>query len=114
MTAIVNATDASFEQDVEQQAGITIVDFWTTWCAPCRAIAPMLELIAAEYAGEVRVVKFNMDDHTRTAVRFSVRSVPTLLFFKDGKVVTHVVGAVPRARVEAALAQCLTVPALQR
>ncbi|MFL5578198.1 MAG: thioredoxin [Gemmatimonadaceae bacterium] len=104
-TNIVDVTDATFEQEVVRTSGVTIVDFWATWCAPCRLIAPILDQIAAEHAGKVRVAKVNTDENLRTTTRFNVRANPTLLFFKDGQLVAQVVGAAPRARIEATLCQ---------
>jgi len=96
-------TDESFETDVEKANGLTVVDFWATWCAPCRMIAPILDQLATEYAGKVKVTKLDVDQNVRTATRFNVRSIPTLLFFKDGKPVDQIVGAVPKARIDAAI-----------
>lgn len=100
MSHAVTVTDADFENVVEQSAGLTVVDFWATWCAPCRMIAPVLEQLAEEYAGKARVAKLDVDTNVRTASRFQVRSIPTLLFFKDGKVVDQVIGAVPKQQLE--------------
>lgn len=100
MSHAVTVTDADFESVVEQNAGLTVVDFWATWCAPCRMIAPVLEQLAEEYAGKARVAKLDVDTNVRTASRFQVRSIPTLLFFKDGKVVDQVIGAVPKQQLE--------------
>jgi thioredoxin 1 len=100
MSHAVTVTDADFESVVEQNAGLTVVDFWATWCAPCRMIAPVLEQLAEEYTGKVRVAKLDVDTNVRTASRFQVRSIPTLLFFKDGKVVDQVIGAVPKQQLE--------------
>ena len=105
MPNIFDVTDATFEQEVEQSSGLTIVDFHAPWCAPCRLIAPHLDAIAAERAGDVRVAKLNSDENPRTTVRFGVRSMPTLLFFNGGRLVGRIVGAVPRARIEAELLQ---------
>ncbi|HVB30436.1 MAG TPA: thioredoxin [Gemmatimonadaceae bacterium] len=98
-------TDATFEQEVEKHDGLTIVDFWATWCGPCRMIAPVLDQLATEYAGKVRVAKLDVDTNIKTATRYNVRSIPLLLFFKDGKVVDQIVGAVPRANIESKLKQ---------
>jgi thioredoxin 1 len=100
MSHAVTVTDADFESVVEQNAGLTVVDFWATWCAPCRMIAPVLEQLAEEYAGKATVAKLDVDTNVRTASRFQVRSIPTLLFFKDGKVVDQVIGAVPKNQLE--------------
>ena len=80
-----------------------IVDFWATWCAPCRAIAPVLEELAGQYKGKVKVAKMNVDDHQETPQSYGIRSLPTLLVFKGGKVVEQIVGAVPRAKLEEAI-----------
>ena len=93
----VPVTDADFAQEIEQHAGVAVVDFWATWCGPCRMIAPVVDQLAAEYAGRVKVAKLDTDANPRTMTRFGVRSIPTLLFFRDGKVVDTVVGAVPKA-----------------
>lgn len=98
-------TDADFGSAVEQQKGLTVVDFWATWCGPCRMIAPILEQIVDEYAGKVTVAKIDVDANPRAPARFGVRSIPTLLFFKDGKLVDQVIGAVPKAMIEAKLQQ---------
>jgi thioredoxin 1 len=101
MSNAVTVTDADFESAVEQSAGLTVVDFWATWCGPCRMIAPALEELAAEYAGKAKVAKLDVDINVRTASRFQVRSIPTVLFFKNGKVVDQVIGAVPKQALEA-------------
>ena len=94
-------TDANFDQEVEQSAGLTVVDFWATWCGPCRLIAPILDQIAVDYADKVKVTKLDVDANIKTATRFNVRSIPMLLFFKEGKLVDQIVGAVPRPAIEA-------------
>ncbi|MHB0949164.1 MAG: thioredoxin [Gemmatimonadaceae bacterium] len=98
-------TDGDFEQEVEKHDGLTVVDFWATWCGPCRMIAPILDQIATEYDGKVKVTKLDVDANIKTATRFNVRSIPTILFFKDGKVVDQIVGAVPKATIESKLQQ---------
>ena len=89
-------TDADFETEVEKHGGLAVVDFWATWCGPCRMIAPILDQLAVEYQGKVKVTKLDVDSNIKTASRFNVRSIPTILFFKDGKLVDQVVGAVPK------------------
>jgi thioredoxin 1 len=96
-------TDADFGSEVEGQKGLTVVDFWATWCGPCRMIAPILEQLVDEYEGKVTVAKLDVDANPRAAARFGVRSIPTLLFFKDGKLVDQVIGAVPKSIIEAKL-----------
>ena len=93
MANATQVTDTDFEAQVEQTQGLTVVDFWATWCAPCRMIAPVLDQLAAQYAGKARVMKLDVDSNVKTASRFNVRSIPTMLFFKDGKLVDQVIGA---------------------
>jgi thioredoxin 1 len=103
MSKIIAVTDANFEQEVEKHDGLAVVDFWATWCGPCRMIAPILEQLSTEYEGRVKVTKLDVDANIKTGSRFNVRSIPTLLFFKDGKQVDQIIGAVPKARIEAVL-----------
>jgi thioredoxin 1 len=105
MSNAVAVTDADFEAQVEKQAGLTVVDFWATWCGPCRMIAPILDQLATEYDGKVRVAKLDVDSNQKTTMRFNVRSIPAMLFFKDGKLVDQVIGAVPKAALAAKFAQ---------
>jgi thioredoxin 1 len=99
MANTVTVTDADFETEIEQYDGLAVVDFWATWCAPCRMIAPVLDQLAQEYAGKAKVAKLDVDTNIRTATRFNVRSIPTILFFKGGKLVDQVIGAVPRPQL---------------
>ena len=105
MSNATTVTDADFEQEVEKNDKLTVVDFWATWCGPCRMIAPVLDQLAAEYKDTVKVAKLDVDANIKTATRFNVRSIPMLLFFKDGKVVDQIVGAVPRQAIEAKFKQ---------
>ena len=100
MSNATAVTDETFETEVEKHGGLTVVDFWATWCAPCRMIAPILDQLAVEYNGKVKVTKLDVDQNVRTATRFNVRSIPTLLFFKNGKLVDQVVGAMPKPALE--------------
>ncbi len=93
----IQVTDASFAADVEQGQGLVLVDFWAEWCGPCKMIAPTLDQLATEYAGRVTIAKLDVDANQRTSMRYNVRSIPSLLFFKDGKHVDTVVGLVPKA-----------------
>jgi len=93
-------TDANFQTEVAKSTVPVLVDFWATWCGPCRTIAPHVEAIAAAYAGKIRVGKCDIDSNQQIPMQFEIRSIPTLLLFKDGQVVGQLVGAVPRTRVE--------------
>jgi len=89
-------TTDNFEQEVLQSAEPVLVDFWATWCPPCRLIAPTIEALADEYQGRVKVAKLDVDEHGELAGRYGIRSIPTLLLFKGGEVVEQRVGALPR------------------
>ena len=104
---VIQLQASDFRREVLEAEGPVLVDFTATWCAPCRAIAPAVEALASEYKGRVKVAKLDVDDNQATAQELGIRSVPTLLFFKQGKVVGQLVGAVPRARLESALQQVL-------
>jgi thioredoxin 1 len=97
---LANITDANFESEVLKSSQPVLIDFWATWCAPCRAIAPVVEALAGEYAGKVKVGKLNIDDNPKVPTQYDVRSIPTLLMFKEGKVIGQIVGAVPRPKIE--------------
>lgn len=104
---LVTVTDDNFQSEIAGAAGLSMVDFWAAWCGPCRMIAPIVEQLADEYAGQVKVGKLDVDANQQTAAQFNVRSIPTILFFKDGKVVDTVVGAVPRPALEQKIKQHL-------
>ncbi len=104
----VAVTDSSFQSEVEQHQGLTVVDFWAEWCGPCKVIAPVLDQLAAEYAPKgLKVAKLDVDSNQQTAMRFNVRSIPTLMFFKGGRHVDTVVGAVPKAHLAGKIVQHL-------
>lgn len=104
---VVQLSDDSFEADVLQSSVPVLVDFWATWCAPCKAISPMVDGLADEYDGKVKIAKLNVDDNPATPGQFGVRGIPTLILFKDGKVVDQVVGAVPKNQLEGLLQKAL-------
>ncbi|MFP2932578.1 thioredoxin [Pyxidicoccus sp. 3LG] len=100
---VTNIGDGDFAQQVLESQQPVLVDFWATWCAPCRAIAPAINDLASQYAGKVKFTKLNIDENQDTPQQYGIRSIPTLLIFKGGKVVEQIVGAVPKARIEAAI-----------
>ncbi|MBZ5598525.1 MAG: thioredoxin [Acidobacteriia bacterium] len=101
--AILEVTDANFDQDVLKSDQPVLVDFWATWCGPCRAIAPIVEQLAAEYQGKVKVGKMDVDRNGATPMRYGVRGIPTLLVFKGGQVKEQIVGYVPKEQIQKAL-----------
>ncbi len=108
-SATMQVTDETFGKDVREAEGLVLVDFWATWCGPCQFIAPVLEDLASEYAEKgVKVAKLDVDSNQRTSMEFGVRSIPSVLYFKDGKHVDTVVGAVPRDVLESKIQQHLS------
>jgi thioredoxin 1 len=92
--------EASFDAEVGKHKELLMVDFWAEWCAPCRAIAPTLEELATDSQGTVSLAKVNVDDSPALAARYGIRSIPTILFMKEGKVVDQVIGAVPKSQLK--------------
>ena len=100
---VMTVGDGDFKKQVLDSDQPVLVDFWATWCAPCRAIAPAIDELAAKYKGRVKIAKVNIDENQDTPQQYGIRSIPTLLLFKGGRVVEQVVGAVPKDRLEAAI-----------
>jgi thioredoxin 1 len=100
---ITAVTDDSFENDVLKSPLPVLIDFWAPWCGPCRAIAPIVDELAGEYAGKLKIVKMNVDDNPRTPARYGVRGIPNLILFKNGEVQQQIVGAVPKTHLVKAI-----------
>lgn len=101
-------TKENFEQEVMHSEKPVIVDFWAPWCGPCKALSPTVEEIGNEYAEKAKVVKINVDDENELAMRYGIMSIPTLKFFKEGKIVGEIVGAAPKASIVAELQKHLS------
>lgn len=107
MSSAVSVTDATFKEEVLESELPVLVDFWAPWCGPCRMVAPVVDEIASQYAGRVKVVKVNTDENSKVATDYGIRSIPTLMIFKGGQKVDILVGAVPKTKIEATLEQFL-------
>lgn len=108
MATVNQIGDDTFEQEVLQSSTPVLIDFWAPWCAPCRAIAPVVEEIARDYAGRLKVLKMNVDDNPRTPSRYGVRGIPNLIIFQAGQVKEQIIGAVPKAQLVKAVEQVVT------
>ncbi len=95
----LKTTDASFKQDVLQSPLPVLVDFWAEWCGPCKMVGPVLDELAKEYNGKIRIAKVNVDENQQVSVDFHIRSIPTLLFFKNGQMVKQLIGAHPKSKL---------------
>jgi thioredoxin 1 len=102
-TAVTEVTDATFEQSVLKSDQPVVVDFWATWCGPCKALAPVVDEVAQAYNGRAKVYKMDVDRNNATPMRYGVRGIPTLLIFKEGKVQEQIVGYVPKDTIQKAL-----------
>ncbi len=96
----VDITDKTFHSEVLSSPGPVIVDCWAPWCGPCHMVAPVLEQLASEYSGRVKIVKLNVDENPKTASQYSIQSIPTMLFFKNGELVNTSIGALPKNEIE--------------
>ena len=105
MSEVLHSSDATFVADVVNSDVPVLLDFWAPWCGPCKMIAPILDDLAVEFASKVKIVKINIDDNQATPAQFGVRSIPTLLLFKDGKPVATQVGALPKNQLAAFINQ---------
>ncbi len=99
MSNLLELTEANFEQEVLQSDIPVLIDFWAVWCGPCKMVAPVVEEISREYAGKLKVVKVDVDNNRQTAAKYNIRSIPTIMLFKDGDVAEVMVGAVPKATI---------------
>jgi thioredoxin 1 len=104
---ISDVTDSNFQAEVLESDTPVLVDFWAPWCGPCRVIAPTLEELAEERGEDLRVVKLNVDENQSTTIQFEVLSIPTMILFKDGEIAKKLIGAQPKARIEAELEPAL-------
>jgi thioredoxin 1 len=100
-------SDANFEDEIIKSDIPALVDFWAAWCGPCRAIAPVVEELARDYQGKVKVAKMNVDENPKTPVKYSIRAIPTLIVFKGGQVMEQITGAVSKSIIEGALKKVL-------
>ena len=98
--AVAKVSDSSFDTDVLKSADPVLVDFWAEWCGPCRVIAPMLEEVATELQGKLKIVKLNVDENPQTASKYGIMSIPTLMIFKNGEMAARQIGAAPKQKLE--------------
>jgi thioredoxin 1 len=112
---ITDVTDASFEQEVLQSPTPVLVDFWAGWCGPCKALAPVVDEVAQQFSGKLKVMKMDVDRNASTPMRYGIRGIPALLFFKEGKVAEQIVGFVPKDTIEKSVTRILAdaAPAVQ-
>lgn len=102
MTTPIKLTEQSFKEELGTHEPV-LVDFWAEWCGPCRVLGPVIEQVADDYSGRVKVAKLNVDENPEIAIEYQIRSIPTMIVFKDGKAVEKIIGAVPKEQITAAL-----------
>jgi len=107
MSTALDVTDATFADEVLNSDETIMVDFWAEWCGPCRAVSPILDQIAAENSGKIKIVKLNVDDNPQTAMKYQITSIPAMKVFKGGELVKTIIGAKPKSAIEADLAEFL-------
>ncbi len=107
MSDVLHVTDDNFEQEILKSDIPAMVDFWADWCGPCKMVGPIVEELAKEYKGKIKIAKMNVDQNQKTPARFGIRSIPTLIFFKNGEVVNVIIGAQPKEILKSALEKLL-------
>ncbi|MBW1780014.1 MAG: thioredoxin [Deltaproteobacteria bacterium] len=107
MAELLHVSDANFEEEIVKADIPAMVDFWAEWCGPCKMVGPAVEALAKEYEGKIKIAKMNVDENRATPAKFGIRSIPTLILFKDGKVADTIIGALPKGDLEAALKKLL-------
>ncbi|OPX20763.1 MAG: thioredoxin [Desulfobacca sp. 4484_104] len=107
MADLLHVTDANFEGEILKSETPALVDFWAAWCGPCRAIAPVVEELAKDYAGKLKVAKMNVDENSQTPAKYGIRAIPTLILFKNGNVADQITGAVSKSQIENAVKKML-------
>jgi thioredoxin 1 len=107
MADLLHVSDANFEDEIVKADIPAMVDFWAEWCGPCKMVGPTVEALAKEYAGKIKIAKMDVDQNRETPAKFGIRSIPTLILFKNGKVAQTIVGALPKSDIEEALKKLL-------
>lgn len=107
MSDLLHVTDASFEKEILKSEIPAVLDFWAEWCGPCKMVAPVLEELAKEYKGKIKIAKINVDENRETPAKFGIRNIPTLIFFKDGAVSQTIIGAHPKSHIDGELKKLL-------